>query len=207
MMGWSSSATLAVLVGAVLLSSAIPTTQGFAGSVGRVAVKDEKSAPKKPKKKAKNPKKKKSQEEAAPVRKGIDVTETWRGENQVFTPGQLEKLEPILASSTCRDEKAGCTYQDNGKPGSEASFAFRLIPWKVSGHRGYLVRNDRCGAGGCDEGLFVLIDGQWRLLIEAFGILERARTSTHGFNDLTFRPRGQAPVRLVWDGRAYREEN
>jgi hypothetical protein len=173
------------------------------------AAKEEKETKKgkKPAKKAKKSSKKKKAEDEPPRRKGIDVSETWRGENQVFTPEQLEKLEAILSSSTCRDEKAGCTYHDNGKAGSEASFDFRLIPWKVSGHRGYLVRNDRCGAGGCDEGLFVLIDGQWRLLIETFGILERARTSTHGFSDLTFRPRGLPPVRLVWDGRAYREEN
>jgi hypothetical protein len=176
-------------------------------SIERVAAKEEKEKKKakKPPKKAKKTKKKVEAE--PPRRKGIDVSETWRGENQVFTPEQLEKLEPILSSSTCRDEKAGCTYHDTGKAGSEASFDFRLIPWKVSGHRGYLVRNDRCGAGGCDEGLFVLIDGQWRLLIETFGILERARTSTHGFSDLTYRPRGLPPVRLVWDGRAYREEN
>ena len=95
-------------------------------------------------------------------------------------------------------------YQDNGKPGSEASFAFRLLPWKVSRHRGYLVRNDRCGAGGCDEGLFVLIDGQWRLLIEIFGMLRREPSSTDGFSNLLFQPRGQEPIRLVWDGRAYR---
>ena len=105
----------------------------------------------------------------------------------------------------CRDVKDGCLYQDNGRPGSEASFAFRLIPWKVSKHRSYLVRNDRCAPGGCDEGLFVLVDGRWRLVIETFGVLERATSMTLGFNDLRFKPRGQAPLRLVWDGRAYRE--
>jgi hypothetical protein len=80
-----------------------------------------------------------------------------------------------------------------------------VIPWKVSRHLSYLVRNDRCAPGGCDEGLFVLVDGRWRLVIETFGILERASSATLGFSDLRFTPRGQAPVRLEWDGRAYRE--
>lgn len=143
---------------------------------------------------------------AAPVEnRGIDTSSVWRAETEVFSAEQLAKLEPILNASTCRNEKVGCPYQDNGKPGSEDSFAFRLIPWKVSKHRSYLVRNDRCGAGGCDQGLFVLIDGRWRLVAETFGILERASSSTLGFNDLRFLPRGQAPMRLVWDGRAYRE--
>jgi hypothetical protein len=138
-------------------------------------------------------------------RPGVDTAAVWRAETEVFTPEQLMKLEPILRASTCRNEKTGCTYLDNGRPGSEASFAFRLIPWAVSRHRGYLVRNDRCAPGGCDEGLFVLIDGRWRLLTETFGILERASSTTLGFSDLVFRPRGKAPVRLVWDGRGYRE--
>jgi hypothetical protein len=141
----------------------------------------------------------------AAARPGIDTGEVWRGETEVFTPEQLAKLEPILRSSTCKNEKVGCAYLESGRPGSEASYAFRVIPWKVSRHRSYLVRNDRCGIGGCDEGLFVLIDGRWRLLTETFGVLERAPTSTLGFSDLRFRPRGQEPVRLVWDGRAYRE--
>jgi hypothetical protein len=149
---------------------------------------------------------KKAKRKAAPVEelRGIDVSAVWRAETEVFTEDQLAKLEPILRASKCRNEKIGCTYLENGRPGSEASFAFRVIPWKVSRHRSYLVRNDRCGAGGCDEGLFLLIDGRWRLVIEAFGILERASSATLGFSDLVFRPRGQAPVRLVWDGRAYR---
>lgn len=148
----------------------------------------------------------KGRKAAAPVEnRGIDTSSVWRAETEVFSAEQLAKLEPILNASTCRNEKVGCPYQDNGKPGSEASFAFRLIPWKVSKHRSYLVRNDRCGAGGCDQGLFVLIDGRWRLVTETFGILERASSSTLGFNDLRFLPRGQAPMRLVWDGRAYRE--
>jgi len=138
-------------------------------------------------------------------RPGIDTTAVWRAESEVFTTEQLVKLEPILRASTCRNAKTGCTYLDNGRPGSEASFAFRLIPWPVSRHRGYLVRNDRCAPGGCDEGLFVLIDGRWRLLTETFGILERAGSTTLGFSDLVFRPRGGTPVRLVWDGRGYRE--
>jgi hypothetical protein len=152
----------------------------------------------------KKPAKKEQKAEPAPVR-GIDTSGVWKTETDVFSAEQLAKLEPILHASTCRDTKAGCLYQDNGKPGSEASFAFRLIPWKVSKYRSYLVRNDRCGAGGCDEGLFVLVDGRWRLVVETFGILERAGSATLGFNDLRFTPRGQAPVRLEWDGRAYRE--
>jgi len=137
--------------------------------------------------------------------RGINTSAVWRAETEVFTADQLVKLEPILRASRCRNEKTGCTYQDNGRPGSEGSFAFRLIPWKVSRHRSYLVRNDRCGVGGCDEGLFVLIDGRWRLVTETFGVLERARSSTLGFSDLVFRPRARPPVRLVWDGRAYGE--
>ena len=112
----------------------------------------------------------------------------------MFSPGQLVQLEPILNGSSCKDEKNGCLYQENGKPGSEASFTFRLIPWSVSRHRSYLVQNDRCAPGGCDAGLFVLVDGQWRLVIETFGVLERASSTTLGFNDLRFKPRGQAPV-------------
>ena len=175
---------------------------------GAASAKEEPGEKKqKPKKRAKKKQAtdKSAEPAAAPVRRGIDTSETWRGETQVFSPEQLEKLEPILRSSTCQNEKTGCMYLENGKTGSEASFAFRLIPWKVSAHRAYLVRNDRCGAGGCDEGLFVLIDGQWRLVIEAFGVLQRDRSATQGFSDLIFRPRGQPTVRLVWDGQAYRE--
>ena len=150
------------------------------------------------------PKKREPREPAAEVR-GIDTSAVWKTDTDVFSAEQLVKLEPILNASTCRDVKDGCLYQDNGRPGSEASFAFRLIPWKVSKHRSYLVRNDRCAPGGCDEGLFVLVDGRWRLVIETFGVLERASSMTLGFNDLRFKPRGQAPLRLVWDGRAYRE--
>ena len=136
--------------------------------------------------------------------KTIDVSEVWR-QTEVFSAEQLVKLEPILRASTCKNEKAGCTYLDNGRAGSEASFAFRLIPWKVSKHRSYLVHNDRCGAGGCDQGLFVQIDGRWRLVTEMFGLLERERSATLGFNDLVAHPRGQTPVRLEWNGQAYRE--
>ena len=139
-------------------------------------------------------------------KRDIDTSDVWRAETQVFSAADLEKLEPILRRSSCTNEKDGCLYLDNGKPGSEASFAFRVIPWKVSRHRGYLVRNDRCGAGGCDEGLFVLIDGQWRLLVEIFGTLRRQSSTTDGFRDLVFKPRGQESIRLVWDGRAYRLE-
>src|SRR5438105_12308943 len=103
----------------------------------------------------KKAKKAKEQAVEQPVLRGIDTSPVWRADTEVFSSEDLTKLEPILRASTCKDEKTGCMYQDNGKPGSEASFAFRLIPWKVSRHRGYLVRNDRCGAGGCDEGLFV----------------------------------------------------
>jgi hypothetical protein len=182
--------------------------------VRRGAAKDEKDTKKK-KAPAKKPRgksapkksttKKEKSEEPVAVKRGIDVSEAWRGETQVFSADRLEKLEPILRGSGCQDAKGGCLYLENGRPGSEASFAFRLIPWKVSGHRAYLVQNDRCGAGGCDQGLFVAIDGQWRLLLEGFGMLERGRSSTQGFSDLTFRPRGHPPVKLVWDGRAYRE--
>jgi hypothetical protein len=159
---------------------------------------------KRPGREKKTPAKKERKAEPAPVR-GIDTGGVWKTETDVFSAEQLAKLEPILHASTCRDTKAGCLYQDNGKPGSEASFAFRLIPWKVSKYRSYLVRNDRCGAGGCDEGLFVLVDGRWRLVVETFGVLERAGSATLGFDDLRFTPRGQAPIRLEWDGRAYRE--
>ena len=157
------------------------------------------------KKKATKPKERK----APPVAelRGIDTSAVWRADTEVFSSDQLVLLEPILHASACKDEKVGCLYLENGRPGSEASFAFRLIPWQVSKHRGYLVRNDRCGAGGCDEGLFVLVDGRWRLVIETFGVLERASSTTLGFNDLRFKPRGQAPLRLVWDGRGYREAN
>jgi hypothetical protein len=151
--------------------------------------------------------KSKERKEAPVENRGIDTSAVWRAETEVFTPEQLVKLEPILRASKCRNDKVGCTYLDNGRPGSEASYAFRLLPWSVSKHRAYLVRNDRCGAGGCDEGLFVLIDGRWRLVTETFGVLARAPSSTLGFSDLIFRPRGQAPVRLVWDGRAYREDD
>jgi hypothetical protein len=159
------------------------------------------------KKKATPKKKEPKKEPREPVAesRGIDTHAVWKADTDVFPAEQLMKLEPILNASTCRDEKDGCLYQDNGKPGSEASFAFRLIPWKVSRHRSYLVRNDRCAPGGCDEGLFVLVDGRWRLVIETFGVLERASSMTLGFHDLRFKPRGQPPIRLVWDGRAYRE--
>ncbi len=162
-------------------------------AVKRVAVK----------KKARKVAKDTASEPVAEVR-GIDTSLVWRGDTEVFSAAELARLEPILRSSSCTNDRIGCLYQDNGRPGSEDAFSFRLIPWKVSRHRGYLVRNDRCGAGGCDEGLFVLIDGQWRLLIEIFGTLYRDASSTDGFHDLIFQPRGQEPVRLVWDGRAYR---
>lgn len=142
---------------------------------------------------------------AASERRGIDTSTVWRKDVEVFSVEQLVTLEPILRASRCRNAKVGCLYLENGRRGTEARYAFRVIPWKVSKHPGYLVRNDRCGAGGCDEGLFVLIDGRWRLLTETFGVLERDRSSTHGFRDLVFIPRGQAPIRLEWDGRAYRE--
>jgi hypothetical protein len=136
---------------------------------------------------------------------GIDTDHVWRGETEVFTAEQLVRLEPILRDSICKNEKVGCLYLENGRPGSEASYAFRVIPWKVSRYPSYLVRNDRCGAGGCDEGLFVQIDGRWRLVTETFGVLERASSMTLGFNALRFHPRGQPPLRLVWNGRTYRE--
>lgn len=173
----------------VLLVVVVAVSSGVGTSVG---------AERKSKRAGKAPK-------AAAALQGIDTTHVWRGETDVFTAEQLVRLEPILRDSTCENEKVGCTYLENGKPGSEASYAFRVMPWKVSRYRSYLVRNDRCGAGGCDEGLFVQIDGRWRLVTEAFGVLERASSKTLGFNDLRFHPRGQAPIRLVWDGRAYRE--
>ena len=177
------------------------------GGVQRVAMQEDKQPAKKKQQQKKKTKKAKGSDkgEKAVTRRGIDGSETWRTETLVFSADQLEKLEPILNSSTCSNEKTGCTYQENGRPGSEASFAFRLIQWKVSRHRGFLVRNDRCSAGGCDEGLFVLIDGQWRMLIETFGVLQRGSSSTLGFRDLTFHPRGQPSVHLVWDGRGYKE--
>jgi len=134
----------------------------------------------------------------------IDVSQVWR-ETEVFSAQQLVKLEPILRASKCTKEKVGCPYLDNGRTGSEASFTFRLIPWNVSSkYRSYLVHNDRCGAGGCDQGLFVQIDGRWRLVVEMFGTLERLSSMTLGFNDLVVQPRGQPPVRVVWDGQTYR---
>jgi hypothetical protein len=156
-------------------------------------------------KKKATPKKKEQRKQPVAEIRGIDTSAVWRPDTEVFSAEQLVRLEPILRASTCKDEKNGCLYQENGKPGSEANFAFRVFPWSVSRHRSYLVQNDRCAAGGCDGGLFVLVDGQWRLVIEAFGVLERASSTTLGFNDLRFKPRGQAPVRLVWDGRRYRE--
>ena len=136
--------------------------------------------------------------------KPIDVGDVWR-QTEVFSEAQLVKLAPILRASTCTKEKVGCTYLDDGRAGSEASFAFRLIPWKVSKHRSYLVHNDRCAPGGCDQGLFIQIDGRWRLVTEMFGILQRQGKTTLGFEDLVAYPRGQPPVTLVWDGQAYRE--
>ena len=35
-------------------------------------------------------------------------------------------------------------------------------------------------------------------------MLRREPSSTDGFSNLLFQPRGQEPIRLVWDGRAYR---
>jgi hypothetical protein len=151
------------------------------------------------KKKAAKPRAKEKSEPRA-----IDVSNVWR-ESEVFSADQLVKLEPILRTSTCKNETVGCPYHDNGRPGSEGNFDFRLIPWKVSRHRSYLVRNDRCAPGGCDQGLFVQIDGRWRLVTEMFGVLERQGSSTRGFEDLVAHPRGQPSVNLVWDGQAYRE--
>jgi len=139
-------------------------------------------------------------------RQAIDTSAVWRAETEVFSAEHLAKLEPILRAARCRNEKTGCLYQDNGRPGTENNFAFRLIPWPVSSDPGYLVHADRCSAGGCDQGLFVRIDGRWRLLIEGFGVLRRDEASMRGFHTVVFRPRVGAPVRLVWDGRAYREQ-
>jgi hypothetical protein len=137
---------------------------------------------------------------------GIDASSVWRGGVEVFSGEQLAKIEPILKAGRCKDLKKGCSYRNDGRPVKESDADIRIIPWQVSAHPGFLVRADRCGAGGCDEGLFVRIDGKWRLLIESFGVLERDGTSTRGFRDLLFRPRGGDPVRLIWDGTSYQVE-
>jgi hypothetical protein len=134
----------------------------------------------------------------------IDIDAVWRSDGRVFTDDQLAVIEKILTSTRCRDEKAGCGYRHDGKPVKRGTPDIRIIPWRVSSHPAYLVRADYCGAGGCDEGLFVRVDGRWRLVIESFGVLERESGSTRGVRDLRFRPRGAAPFRLVWDGRRYR---
>lgn len=135
---------------------------------------------------------------------GIDTGAVWRSDaGVVFSEEQLAKIEVVLKNARCRDEKTGCGYRADGRPAKGSAADIQLIPWKVSAHPGFLVRADRCGAGGCDEGLFVRIDGTWRLLIESFGRLERERTATQGFRDLVFRPRGAPPIRLVWNGTAY----
>jgi hypothetical protein len=134
----------------------------------------------------------------------IDVDAVWRSDGAVFSEEQLAVIEKILTTTRCKDEKSGCGYRHDGKPVKRGTAPdVRIIPWSVSPQPAYLVRADYCGAGGCDEGLFVRIDGRWRLLIESFGVLEREPGSTRGFRDLRFRPRGGAPFRLVWDGRSY----
>ena len=174
------------------------------GQTKNAQSKSEKSGEKKgEKKKSAKPKTKEVSVEKSEARP-IDVSNVWR-ESEVFSAEQLVKLEPILRASACKNETVGCTYHDNGRPGSEGSFDFRLIPWRVSRHRSYLVRNDRCAPGGCDQGLFVQIDGRWRLVTEMFGVLERQGSSTLGFDDLMVHPRGQPSIGLVWDGQAYRE--
>ncbi|HYE92499.1 MAG TPA: hypothetical protein VEA38_15830 [Terriglobales bacterium] len=137
---------------------------------------------------------------------GIDVAAVWRSDGAVFSDEQLARIEPILKNARCKDVKVGCAYSNAGRLVKAKDADIRLIPWKVSAHPAYLVRADRCGAGGCDEGLFVRIDGRWRLLIESFGRLERQATERRGFADLVFRPRGGEPVVLGWDGRAYRPD-
>jgi hypothetical protein len=134
----------------------------------------------------------------------IDVGQVWRWDGNVFTDEQLVKLEPLLRTKGCKDDR-GCAYRDDGRRALRDDADFVLIPWRVSHDPGYLVRADRCVPGGCDQGLFVRVDGRWRLLVEAFGILDREEDSTHGFRALLFYPRGAEPVRLEWDGRAYRE--
>lgn len=135
---------------------------------------------------------------------GIDTDAVWRSDaGVVFSQEQLAKIERVLKNARCRNEKTGCGYRSDGRPVKGSAADIQLIPWKVSAHPGFLVRADLCGAGGCDEGLFVRIAGKWRLLIESFGMLERDRTSTRGFRDLVFRPRGASPIRLVWNGKAY----
>jgi hypothetical protein len=135
---------------------------------------------------------------------GIDTGSVWRGGVEVFSEAQLGKIEPILKAGRCKDQKKACAYRHDGRPVKESDADILVIPWKVSDHPGFLVRPDRCGAGGCDEGLFVRIGGQWRLLIETFGVLQRQDASTRGFRDLQFRPRGGDPITLVWDGTRYR---
>ena len=141
---------------------------------------------------------------AAAAVHGIDVAGVWRSDGQVFSDEQLAVIEKILTTTRCTDEKSGCGYRHDGKPTKRGTAAdIKIMPWKVSSHPAYLVRADYCAAGGCDEGLFVRIDGRWRLLIESFGVLAREPEATRGFQDLRFRPRGATPFRLVWDGRSY----
>jgi hypothetical protein len=135
----------------------------------------------------------------------IDLDTVWRSDGAVFSGEQLAVIEKILASTRCHDEKSGCGYRHDGRPAKRGTLPdIRILPWKVSSHPAFLVRPDHCSAGGCDEGLFVRIDGRWRLLVESFGVLERDTASTRGLRDLRFRPRGAAPIRLVWDGKGYR---
>lgn len=137
---------------------------------------------------------------------GIDTSAVWRGGVEVFSEEQLAKIEPILKAGGCKNQKKGCAYRNDGRAVKESDADIRVIPWMVSSQPGFLVRADRCGAGGCDEGLFVRIGGKWRLLTETFGVLEREDTSTRGFRDLRFRPRGGDAIRLVWNGTGYRPE-
>jgi hypothetical protein len=134
----------------------------------------------------------------------IDTDAVWRSDGPVFSDDQLVVIEKILTATRCTDEKSGCGYRHDGTPAKRGTTAdIKIIRWQVSSHPAYLVRADYCGAGGCDEGVFVRIDNRWRLLIESFGMLERERTSTRGFRDLTFHPRGGAAFRLTWSGRGY----
>jgi len=134
----------------------------------------------------------------------IDASEVWRWEEPIFSEETLHKLEPILRATRCSDDK-GCGYHDDGRKASRDGPDFLLIPWRVSRAAAYLVRIDRCGAGGCDQGLFVKVGGRWRLVVEGFGEIERDDEATLGFRDLVFRPRLVAPIRLQWNGRGYRE--
>jgi hypothetical protein len=62
-----------------------------------------------------------------------------------------------------------------------------------------------CGSGGCAAWVLVSDGGRYRNVLPAllvFGITV-ADTRTQGVSDLTVQGRGDSPLRLTWDGKAY----